>query len=70
MRQLTLREICELENSEHRRHYYTALIGKMIYPCAINPLDEDSYKNYVRLVFNSKISLKGRYEMIRWGKIK
>lgn len=47
------------EYSEHQRHNYNTIYGKIIYPVALNTIDEDNSKAYY--YFNQG----NRYEMVR-----
>ena len=49
----------DMEYSEHQRYDYNAIYGKIIYPVALNALDEDNSKAYY--YFNQG----NRYEMVR-----
>lgn len=57
MKQLTLMEIIELGTGEHINYHYSPIIGKLIYPCPINPLDDKDgiHKNiYLKYIFENK----------------
>jgi len=47
------------ERSEHQRHDYSTIYGKIIYPVAFNPLDDKKRAHYKFNCHNN------RYEMIR-----
>ena len=65
MKQLTIMEINELWSGEHINYHYSPIIGKLIYPCAINPLYDTDDKIHKNICFANVFKNRSRYEMIR-----
>lgn len=65
MKQLTIMEIAKLGTGDHINYYYSPIIGKLIYPCAINPLDDQEEKIHKNACFRHIFNNNSKYEMIR-----
>lgn len=65
MKQLTIMEVVKLCTGEHINYHYSSILGKMIFPCAINPLDCNESDVHKNICFSHVFDNKSKYEMIR-----